>query len=79
VNAVKQKKSEVLVACPPCGPFSILQRLRKYRGEEYEKALREGKELLNLQWSYAYFDIHTDASSSSNIRGWQRLGSKKAF
>ena len=25
VNVVKQKKSEVLVACPPCGPFSILQ------------------------------------------------------
>ena len=59
--------------------FSILQRLRKYRGEEYEKTLKEGKELLNLQWNCAYFNIYTDASSSSNIRGCQRLGGKKVF
>ena len=48
VNVVKQKKPGVLVVCPPCGPFSTLQRLRKHRGEEYEKALTEAKEFVEF-------------------------------
>ena len=63
MDAVKQKKSEALVACPPCGPVSILQWLRKYRGEEYEKALREGKELLNLQWN-----VRTSTYTRTQVR-----------
>ena len=45
---VKQKRPEVLVVCPRCGPFSALQRLWKHKGEDYYKALREAKEFVEF-------------------------------
>jgi hypothetical protein len=47
-ETIKTKRPKFVVICPPCGPFSVLQRLRKVRGEAYEKALSEAKELLTF-------------------------------
>ena len=45
-EVIKTKKPELVVVCPPCGPFSVLQRFRKIKGEQYEKALSEAKDFL---------------------------------
>ena len=47
-ETIKTKRPKFVVICPPCGPFSVLQRLRKVRGEAYEKILSEAKELLTF-------------------------------
>ena len=46
LELVSKTKPELLVVCPPCKMFSILQRLRKHRGEIYDNALREAREFL---------------------------------
>ena len=45
---VHEKKPKVLVVCPPCGPFSPLQRLSKNKGDPLEKERKriEGEVLL---------------------------------
>ena len=48
METVITRRPKLVVICPPCGPFSVLQRLRKVRGEAYEKALSEAKELLDF-------------------------------
>jgi hypothetical protein len=48
METVITKRPKLVVICPPCGPFSVLQRLTKVRGEAYEKALSEAKELLTF-------------------------------
>ena len=46
IELVNKTKPELLVVCPPCKMYSILQRLRKYKGEAYENALNEAREFL---------------------------------
>lgn len=48
METIKKKKPRMVVVCPPCGPFSTLQRLRKNRGEVYQQAKREAIELLEF-------------------------------
>ncbi len=45
---VHEKKPKVLMICPPCGPFSPLQRLSKNKGDPVEKERKrvEGEVLL---------------------------------
>ena len=48
LELVKRKRLKLLVVCPPCGPFSTLQRLTVLRGERYYDNLRKGRELLEF-------------------------------
>lgn len=45
---IQERKPKVLVVCPPCGPFSPLQRLSRSKGNEQERERKrvEGEVLL---------------------------------
>lgn len=47
-DLVQKKRPKLLVVCPPCGPFSTLQRLTVLKGERYYENLRQGRELLEF-------------------------------
>ena len=58
IEVVKKTEPELLVVCPPCKLHSVLQRLRKHKGEEYDRALAEARgfvefamELCTIQYS----------------------------
>ena len=59
IELVNKTKLELLVVCPPCKMYSILQRLRKYKGEAYENTLNEAREFLAFAMELCTLQQHT--------------------